>query len=676
MRKILSLIAFAAVAAITVIGCSKVETDESISVPTHRVTFEVSEVVTKTAFSGDAIVWSTDDATRFAVTENDNEGTGLALELGSGNATMKLTATFTASSAPYEYKASMSKNRTSSGHPKIPTTQTSTGSTFDPDADILVAKTISGVAERPTKIDMQFARPVVINRMTLKGLVEGETLSSVTVSSDKNITGWYNASTNVWTGQSKEITISTSQVIPASGEITVYFITMPVTEANLTVTALSDNYNYSKTFSSAITFTMNRVTTFGVNMNKALKVDYSGTYAIINGANSRMAKAWVSPNYMIDPSPIYKEGDDYFYDPDDLGDINEAKVTVTKISGGTYNGMYTIVQNGKYLFAPSATYNNLQGEDTPSINAYWDITNTAGTWSIIASKSTNRNIMRCNSSSGVFACYASGQDPVALAPIAHLKPTPVITASNLTPTSEAVAIISVGATFNSLTDEVTVGKYNDAACTEAGPSWLTVSTEGSGSTTVVKYAVSANESSDERVAYIKITATNTSSSRSVNKIISVTQAGSGLVLDFSFTTNPKTGEDAWPTSEGDATSKIYTISTTNYTFALGANTYISNGYLMLKYITSLGLPAINGYKLTKVVATNSSGCSTSTRVGISSASNTASYIGGGAYQTWSTKSSSYTYNLTGTANNTVYYLYVTNKNCQLVSLRLTYVPIS
>lgn len=676
MKKIFNLTTFVAVAAMIMTGCSKIETEVTISVPTHRVTFEVSEVATKTAFSGDNIVWSADDATRFAVTENGNEGTGLALELGSENATMQLTATFTASSAPYEYKAFLSKNRTGGGAPKIPTSQTSTGSTFDPDADVLVARTISGLLERPEKLNMQFARPAVINKMTLKGLVEGETLSSVTVSSDKNITGWYNTSTNAWTGQSKDITISTSQVIPASGEVTVYFVTMPVTDANLTVTASSDSYNYSKTFASAITFTLNRVTTFGVNMNKALKVDYSGTYAIINGANTRMAKAWVSPNYMIDPSPIYKEGDDYFYDPDDLGDIDEAKVTVTKISGGTYNGMYTIVQNGKYLFAPSASYNNLQGEDTPSVNAYWDITNTAGVWSIIASKSTNRNIMRCNSSSGVFACYASGQDPVALAPIANVKPTPVITASNLTPNSEAVSATSIGATFNSLTDEVTVGKYSNAACTEAGPSWLTVSTEGSGSTTVVKYAVSANESSDERVAYIKITATNTASSRSVDKIVSVTQAGSGLVLDFSFTSNPKTGDDAWPTAAGDAISKIYTINTTDYTFALGANIYINSGYLMLKNTTSLGLPAISGYKLVKVVATNSSGCSVSTRVGISSASNSASYISGGAYQTWTTKSSSYTYNLTGTANNTVYYLYVTSANSQLVSLRLTYVPAS
>ena len=145
----------------------------------------------------------------------------------------------------------------------------------------------------------------------------------------------------------------------------------------------------------------------------------------------------------------------------------------------------------------------------------------------------------------------------------------------------------------------------------------------------------------------------------------VCRADDELTFDFGSSVT------GWPTSSS-AGNYSYTLSKTDYTFALGANVYCNSTYLMLKYTTSLGLPAISGKKLTKVVVTNSSGCSTSTRVGISSSSSSASYISGGDYQTYSTTSSDYTYDLTGTSDNTMYYLYITNKNCQITKIVLTY----
>ena len=94
---------------------------------------------------------------------------------------------------------------------------------------------------------------------------------------------------------------------------------------------------------------------------------------------------------------------------------------------------------------------------------------------------------------------------------------------------------------------------------------------------------------------------------------------------------------------------------------------------MLKSTTTLRLPGIQGYKLTKVVIGNSSGCSTSTKVAVTT-NTSGALVSGGAAQTFSNTSSSYTYNLSGTASGMGYYLYVTNKNCQIVSLDLTYEP--
>ena len=141
--------------------------------------------------------------------------------------------------------------------------------------------------------------------------------------------------------------------------------------------------------------------------------------------------------------------------------------------------------------------------------------------------------------------------------------------------------------------------------------------------------------------------------------------GSTQTLTFDVSSNPGN----WPTANSTTlTDYTYTLNSVDYTFAL-KNVKCNSGYLMVTSVGVVGLPAISGYKLTKVVASNSSSCSTTTRVGISSSSSSASYISGGAYQTWST---TYTYNLTSTEANTMYYMYVTNKNAQVVGLELTY----
>lgn len=139
-------------------------------------------------------------------------------------------------------------------------------------------------------------------------------------------------------------------------------------------------------------------------------------------------------------------------------------------------------------------------------------------------------------------------------------------------------------------------------------------------------------------------------------------------LTFNLTSNP----GGWPTSNSTTpTDYTYTLDDVDYTFVL-KNVKCNSGYLMMTQPASLGLPAIEGYKLTKVVAKNSKDCSTAVNVGISYSSESADYISGGAAQTWSTKSSSYTYELNETSDNVVYYLYVTKKNAQVTELELTY----
>ena len=143
-------------------------------------------------------------------------------------------------------------------------------------------------------------------------------------------------------------------------------------------------------------------------------------------------------------------------------------------------------------------------------------------------------------------------------------------------------------------------------------------------------------------------------------------------LVFDLTSNP--GD--WPTTNSTTlTNYAYSLNNVDYTFAL-KNVKQNSGYLMMTKVAVLGLPAISNQKLTKVVANNSSDCSVSVNVGISSSSSSESYVDGGAKQTWSTKGSSYTYNLSNTNVNTVYYLYVTTANAQVTKLTLTYEEVN
>ncbi len=61
--------------------------------------------------------------------------------------------------------------------------------------------------------------------------------------------------------------------------------------------------------------------------------------------------------------------------------------------------------NGKYLYAASSGSNHLKTQAEVDVNAKWTISAS----SAVAESSSNRNIMRFNTTSTIFSCYASGQ---------------------------------------------------------------------------------------------------------------------------------------------------------------------------------------------------------------------------------------------------------------------------
>lgn len=145
----------------------------------------------------------------------------------------------------------------------------------------------------------------------------------------------------------------------------------------------------------------------------------------------------VEPDYSGEWIMVGKKNDDYYACPAYTtgNNIHGVEVTVnndavtsdnqtlmmtfTKVSSGTYKGLYTIQDsNNKYLHMAGGNSNNyLKGESNPSNmdgRYYWDISPDGNNgFSIVASKATGtHNVLLFNTSDLLFSCYLSSASNV------------------------------------------------------------------------------------------------------------------------------------------------------------------------------------------------------------------------------------------------------------------------
>lgn len=198
-------------------------------------------------------------------------------------------------------------------------------------------------------------------------------------------------------------------------------------------------------------------------------VDYSGDW-LIAGGQYYAAKKYDSGNNLrsaaftlsADGSAISSE------DPD----FADCKMTFTLVDDGDYKGLYTIKDaGGKYLYAAASDKNQLKGRSEPDANSYWEVLKEGENYSIVATKSSNRNVMQFNAGNNppIFACYSSAsQTPIVLYPWSMVKVNtdPVITFGETEKTVAADAT-SVLFTYNKnayVTEEPTVSVTSGADC--------------------------------------------------------------------------------------------------------------------------------------------------------------------------------------------------------------------
>ena len=195
---------------------------------------------------------------------------GVSTSVSSDNKVLSITATVEANSTVRAIVASKltGKEGDTNRKPRLIATQNPATDNFDPAADILIAEdvTVSGLDNEK----LNFQRPVTVNKMTLKGLTSGETVSKVVITSDKYLAGYYKYDTGMY-GDGNELTIIyDNATVGSNGEFPVYFVAMENAEQTLSIKVetvkSSKNWHYSKTLGSTINFTKGKFSKFGVNL--------------------------------------------------------------------------------------------------------------------------------------------------------------------------------------------------------------------------------------------------------------------------------------------------------------------------------------------------------------------------------------------------------------------------
>lgn len=159
----------------------------------------------------------------------------------------------------------------------VKTVQTNNDETsYDQDSDVLVSEVVSDPSnDFNNGIALKFKRLVAVNKATLKNLEKGDYLAHTIIETidKKDLAGEYSNVTDLFGDCKSKISVGTLHGI-TGGSAPVNFITLPVADTKLKVTAVTIDGNnnfvaaYEKTFSKGISLTQGNLTSFGVLMSE------------------------------------------------------------------------------------------------------------------------------------------------------------------------------------------------------------------------------------------------------------------------------------------------------------------------------------------------------------------------------------------------------------------------
>lgn len=470
------------------------------------------------------------DIAKFAVTFPANENTPLVYN------------------AVYPASAWVTSSNTDITNMKVitPTVQQPTATSFDSNADLLIAKSIS-VESQPTELQMSFGRAVAIGKMTVKNLASAESVLGVKFTApDKKVTG--RSYVDMTAGTIKEygyinnfadnvtLNYSSEMNITANSEagMTAYFTCFPfevATGETFTVTVTTASKIFTKTVTvqegRALAFAAGDSSTFAVDMtgateeeNETLSGDYviTATQSETTYAMSSLAESSRLAPVVITPSNPYKTGDETLI------------WTITK-SGDNY----TISQGENYLSWESG---NSATTSTTPYELVITKNKSEGTYQIASAATPSRILAKNTQATYGFGFNTGSQTKdLTLIPAEYVKlPEITLDPSTLTLSYNDTETHYIPVTLkNAETQDVSVAIYDGTEGTEQ-PDWITTG-DYNGGENRLEVAATENTVATPRTARIVLTATTSLGTANATLLItqnSKPEGGVGETWTYTF----------------------------------------------------------------------------------------------------------------------------------------------
>ena len=585
--------------------------------------------------------------------------------------------------------------------------------TFDSNADVLISAPVDKGSTRVAtgdEMSFRFRRIGTAVKMTVHGLTAGEKLKSITLTAPVDIVGYVKVDLSTgnylddngdgevektpYSNNSKTVTLKFNNLTLDNNPLDVWFRVLPCEwNGTLEIIAETDVARYYRTTkkSSAIDLSANPMvfadggrTTFAVNLGsgREVKGDVTeftkvtsqdeigeGARYIIANLASETAATVVAPYDGTNGYTGIKA------DVEVLGgsiSIEEADVQMFTLERAANANEFYVLCGGKYLSC-TASNATLSLHDSKPGTGYdiWTVT-TDGIANTTAKKDTTPYSILFNASSNPkrFANYASAMGPITLFKNGDVDTRTLVKLSFANATEHYTTL-----NYNSFTGQVASANPNETAIT--GNIEYALTGDAIGTVDASTGAVTLNGSEGTATVTASFAGDTTYQPASASYTISVTN-GSELSLTFPFDSSVS----GWPAAStaSAAGSYTYALGGVDYTFThtkSGNGIYCASSYLMICSGNYLGLPAVDGFKLVSVSAQLNDGGNPSTASeGTITSDTSGTVVTGGETQVFDTKGDSKTFTLTGTEENTVYYLAISNKNFQCTEIVLEYEMVS
>lgn len=470
------------------------------------------------------------DIAKFAVTFPANENTPLVYN------------------AVYPASAWVTSSNTDITNMKVitPTVQQPTATSFDSNADLLIAKSIS-LESQPTELQMSFGRAVAIGKMTVKNLASAESVLGVKFTApDKKVTG--RSYVDMTAGTIKEygyinnfadnvtLNYSSEMNITANSEagMTAYFTCFPfevATGETFTVTVTTASKIFTKTVTvqegRALAFAAGDSSTFAVDMTGATEEEnetLSGDYVItVSQSNVNYAMSSAAEGNRLAPIVITPENP---FKTDD-----ETLVWTINKSGDNY----TISQGENYLSWES---DNSATTSTTPYELVITKNKSEGTYQIASAATPSRILAKNDQAALGFGFYTGSQTKdLTLIPAEYVKlPEITLDQTTLTLSYNDTETHYIPVTLkNAETQDVSVAIYDGTEGTEQ-PDWITTG-DYNGSENRLEVAATENTVATPRTARIVLTATTSLGTANATLLItqnSKPEGGVGETWTYTF----------------------------------------------------------------------------------------------------------------------------------------------